>query len=99
MRAVPGPDQTERWGVPVEPLGVPQARGRTAQTTRDARGTRARARASTTRTLRAQSKAAAVGTECPALRARSPQAPIIAAGKATAADLTPTALLNAPAAA
>jgi len=25
MRAVPGPDATERWGVPVEPLGVPQA--------------------------------------------------------------------------
>merc|ERR1719282_1666856 len=25
MRAVPGPDATERWGVPVEPKGVPQA--------------------------------------------------------------------------
>merc|ERR1711920_94523 len=25
MRAVPGPDATERWGVPVEPVGVPQA--------------------------------------------------------------------------
>ena len=25
MRAVPGADATERWGVPVEPLGVPQA--------------------------------------------------------------------------
>jgi len=25
MRAVPGPDATERWGVPVEPAGVPQA--------------------------------------------------------------------------
>mmetsp|Transcript_33931 Transcript_33931/g.53993 ORF Transcript_33931/g.53993 Transcript_33931/m.53993 type:complete len:375 (-) Transcript_33931:165-1289(-) len=25
MRAVPGPDDTERWGVPVEPEGVPQA--------------------------------------------------------------------------
>jgi len=25
MRAVPGPDATERWGVPVEPSGVPQA--------------------------------------------------------------------------
>merc|ERR1740124_1891608 len=25
MRAVPGPDATERWGVPVEPQGVPQA--------------------------------------------------------------------------
>merc|ERR1719324_1417174 len=48
MRAVPGPDATERWGVPVEPVGVPQA-------------------------------------------------PIIAAGKATARDLTPTALINAPA--
>lgn len=45
MRAVPGPDATERWGVPVEPAGVPQA-------------------------------------------------PIIAKGKATAADLTPTALLR-----
>lgn len=44
MRAVPGPDATERWGVPVEPKGVPQA-------------------------------------------------PIIAAGLATEADLTPTALL------
>ena len=48
MRSVPGPDATERWGVPIEPLGVPQA-------------------------------------------------PIIAAGKATERDLTPTALLNAPA--
>ena len=43
MRAVPGPDATERWGVPVEPAGVPQA-------------------------------------------------PIIATGRATEADLTPTAL-------
>jgi len=43
MRPVPGPDATERWGVPVEPAGVPQA-------------------------------------------------PIIAAGKATERDLTPTAL-------
>jgi len=25
MRRVPGPDATERWGVPVEPAGVPQA--------------------------------------------------------------------------
>ena len=25
MRAVPGADATERWGVPVEPKGVPQA--------------------------------------------------------------------------
>merc|ERR1711918_171995 len=25
MRSVPGPDATERWGVPVEPVGVPQA--------------------------------------------------------------------------
>jgi len=25
MRPVPGPDATERWGVPVEPVGVPQA--------------------------------------------------------------------------
>merc|ERR1712087_572368 len=25
MRAVPGPDATARWGVPVEPAGVPQA--------------------------------------------------------------------------
>merc|ERR1719201_3208940 len=50
MRAVPGPDATQRWGVPVEPAGVPQA-------------------------------------------------PIIGAGKATEADLTPTALLNAPEAA
>jgi len=25
MRAVPGPDATERWGVPLEPKGVPQA--------------------------------------------------------------------------
>jgi len=25
MRRVPGPDATERWGVPVEPKGVPQA--------------------------------------------------------------------------
>jgi hypothetical protein len=48
MRAVPGPDATERWGVPVEPVGVPQA-------------------------------------------------PIIGAGLATEEDLTPTALLNAPA--
>ena len=47
MRAVPGPDATERWGVPVEPAGVPQA-------------------------------------------------PVIARGKATEEDLTPTALLNAP---
>ena len=47
MRAVPGPDG-ERWGIPVEPAGVPQA-------------------------------------------------PIIAAGRATEADLTPTALVNAPA--
>jgi len=47
MRAVPGPDATERWGVPVEPAGVPQA-------------------------------------------------PIIGAGMATEADLTPTALANAP---
>jgi len=45
MRAVPGPDATERWGVPVEPAGVPVA-------------------------------------------------PIIAAGAATAADLTPTALVR-----
>merc|ERR1719454_1680859 len=43
MRAVPGADATERWGVPVEPAGVPVA-------------------------------------------------PIIARGKATEADLTPTAL-------
>ena len=43
MRPVPGPDATERWGVPVEPVGVPQA-------------------------------------------------PVIGAGKATEADLTPTAL-------
>jgi len=50
MRAVPGPDATERWGVPIEPAGVPQA-------------------------------------------------PVIAAGKATEADLTPTALLNSPEAA
>ena len=49
MRAVPGPDATERWGVPVEPSGVPQA-------------------------------------------------PVIAKGRATDADLTPTALLNAPSA-
>jgi len=48
MRAVPGADATERWGVPVEPSGVPQA-------------------------------------------------PIIGVGMATEADLTPTALLNAPA--
>lgn len=47
MRAVPGPDDTERWGVPVEPAGVPQA-------------------------------------------------PIISRGTATEADLTPTALANAP---
>jgi len=45
MRAVPGPDATERWGLPLEPDGVPQA-------------------------------------------------PVIAAGKTTEADLTPTALLN-----
>jgi len=45
MRAVPGPDATERWGVPVEPAGVPQA-------------------------------------------------PVIAAGMSTEADLTPTALLR-----
>lgn len=44
MRAVPGPDAAERWGTPVEPVGVPQA-------------------------------------------------PIIGVGMATAADLTPTALL------
>ena len=25
MRAVPGPDATQRWGAPVEPKGVPQA--------------------------------------------------------------------------
>ena len=25
MRGVPGPDATERWGIPVEPAGVPQA--------------------------------------------------------------------------
>jgi sterol desaturase/sphingolipid hydroxylase (fatty acid hydroxylase superfamily) len=25
MRAVPGPDATERWGTPIEPAGVPQA--------------------------------------------------------------------------
>mmetsp|Transcript_106576 Transcript_106576/g.188725 ORF Transcript_106576/g.188725 Transcript_106576/m.188725 type:complete len:366 (-) Transcript_106576:15-1112(-) len=43
MRAVPGPQDTERWGFPVEPKGVPQA-------------------------------------------------PVIGAGKATAEDLTPTAL-------
>jgi len=43
MRAVPGPD-AERWGLPVEPAGVPQAR-------------------------------------------------VISSGKATLADLTPTALL------
>lgn len=43
MRAVPGPEDTQRWGVPVEPDGVPQA-------------------------------------------------PIIGAGEATDADLTPTAL-------
>ena len=48
MRKVPGPDATERWGVPVEPKGVPQA-------------------------------------------------PIIAVGMSTEADLTPTALRNAPA--
>jgi len=47
MRAVPGADATERWGVPVEPAGVPQA-------------------------------------------------PVIGAGLATEADLTPTALANAP---
>ena len=46
MRKVPGPEG-ERWGIPVEPKGVPQA-------------------------------------------------PIIAAGKATERDFTPTALLNAP---
>ena len=46
MREVPGPEG-ERWGIPVEPKGVPQA-------------------------------------------------PIIAAGKATERDFTPTALLNAP---
>ena len=45
VRAVPGPDATERWGVPVEPKGVPVA-------------------------------------------------PIIGAGKATEADLTPTALVR-----
>jgi len=43
MRAVPGPEDTQRWGFPVEPKGVPQA-------------------------------------------------PVIGAGKATEADLTPTAL-------
>jgi len=43
MRAVPGPDATDRWGTPVEPKGVPQA-------------------------------------------------PVIAEGKATEEDLTPTAL-------
>lgn len=48
MRAVPGPDATERWGEPVMPRGVPEP-------------------------------------------------PVIAAGTATDADLTPTALLNAPA--
>ena len=52
MRAVPGPDATDRWGVPVEPSGEGWM---------------------------------------------VPQAPIIAAGKATERDLTPTALLNAPA--
>lgn len=46
MRAVPGPDATERWGVPVEPRGVPQA-------------------------------------------------PVVGAGMATEADLTPTALVGA----
>jgi len=46
MRAVPGPDATERWGTPVEPDGVPQA-------------------------------------------------PVIAVGEATEADLTPTALASA----
>jgi len=48
MRAVPGADATERWGVPVSPAGVPEAA-------------------------------------------------IIAKGKATEADLTPTALIGAPA--
>jgi len=47
MRAVPAADATERWGTPVEPVGVPQA-------------------------------------------------PIIDKAKVTQADLTPTALLNAP---
>ena len=48
MRAVPGPDATERWGVPIEPAGVPQAPIRGLTLTPTLTLTRARTR---TRTL------------------------------------------------